>query len=297
MKSETVDAGGDREFVFRPRDFDRVRKLIHTRAGIALSDSKHDMVYSRLARRLRALGIDSFDTYPDGLESGGDGEEWQAFTNALTTNLTAFFREAHHFDELARLLQRQRPGERIVLWCSAASTGEEPYSMAITACETFGTLTPPVTILATDIDTQVLQTAENGVYPLERIEKLSEARKRKFFHKGTGAMSGHCRVRNELRDLIRYRPLNLLDSKWPMRGPFDAIFCRNVMIYFDKPTQRAILQRMVPLLAPEGLLFAGHSESFFHAADLVTSLGHTVYRRATAKPQPPHHKSGREATA
>lgn len=284
MSREAGEAGSEREFAFRRRDFERVRKLIHGRAGIALADSKHDMVYSRLARRLRALGIDSFDAYLDRLESANDGEEWQAFTNALTTNLTAFFREAHHFDELARLLQKSRGAERLVLWCAAASTGEEPYSMAITACETFGTLTPPVTILATDIDTQVLATAERGVYPLERIDKLSEARRRKFFHKGTGQMAGYCRVRDELRALIRYRPLNLLDGSWPMRGPFTAIFCRNVMIYFDKPTQRAVLQRMVPLLAPDGLLFAGHSESFFHAADLVSSLGRTVYRRAAPRP-------------
>lgn len=283
MRSNNETSSEAREFEFRPRDFERVRKLIHARAGIALAPGKHDMVYSRLSRRLRSLDLSTFEIYLDRLERENDAEEWQAFTNALTTNLTAFFREAHHFEQLAGLLKQQPRGEHITLWCSAASTGEEPYSMAITACEVFGTLTPPLTILATDIDTQVLATAERGVYPLERIEQLSDARKQRFFRKGQGAMLGQCRVRDELRAMIRYRPLNLLDTRWPMRGPFTAIFCRNVMIYFDKPTQRAILQRMVPLLAQDGLLFAGHSESFFHAADLVTSLGRTVYRRTVPR--------------
>src|SRR5262249_28100497 len=151
---------------------------------------------------------------------------------------------------------------RVLLWCAASSTGEEPYSMAITAAEAFGSLRPPVAILATDIDTSVLATAERGVYPLERVAALSAEQRRRYFRRGHGANDGYCRVADELRALIRFQPLNLLDARYPLRGPFSAIFCRNVMIYFDKPTQRAILARLAPLLAADGLLFAGHSESF-----------------------------------
>ena len=272
-----------RDFLFTARDFDRVRKLIYAKAGIALADSKEEMVYSRLARRLRVLKIDSFKTYLDHVESDSDPEEWQAFTNALTTNLTSFFREAHHFDALKKFLKARPSGQRLRIWCSAASTGEEPYSLAITACEAFDTLTPPVAILCTDIDTNVLATAERGVYPMDRIEKLSNEQKKRFFLKGKGGTEGQCRVVEPLRELLTFRQLNLLDAPYPMRGPFDAIFCRNVMIYFDKPTQLAILKRMVPLLDRDGMFFAGHSESFFHASDVIRSVGRTIYRRADSK--------------
>ena len=267
-----------RDFAFTARDFDRVRKLIYGKAGIALADSKEEMVYSRLARRLRALRMDSFKTYLDGLEAGGSDEEWQDFTNALTTNLTSFFRESHHFDALRDFLRTQPRDKRVRIWCSAASTGEEPYSLAITACEAYDSLTPPVAILATDIDTNVLATAERAVYPLDRIDKMSSERRKRFFLKGHGSTEGQCRVVEPLRQLLTFRQLNLLDARYPMKGPFDAIFCRNVMIYFDKPTQLAVLKRMIPLLAHDGLFFAGHSESFFHAADVITSIGRTIYR-------------------
>jgi chemotaxis protein methyltransferase CheR len=277
MSSETIE--GQREFDFSERDFRRVCSLIHSRAGIALADSKRDMVYSRLSRRLRALGMDSFSGYLDWLErEGEDADEWQNFVNALTTNLTSFFREEHHFEHLRQHLPTlARSGGKVRIWCSAASTGEEPYSIAITACEAFNTLTPPVEILATDIDTAVLATAERGVYPLERVERLSAERKRRFFQRGTGANAGKVRVNPALKSLISYAPLNLLDARYAISGPFAAIFCRNVMIYFDKPTQRAILARMKPLLDPAGFFYAGHSESFFHAADLFKNLGRTVY--------------------
>ena len=265
-------------FEFTPRDFARVRALIYKQAGISLGESKQEMVYSRLARRLRAKGLSTFEEYLDGLESGRDNEEWVAFTNALTTNLTSFFREAHHFPILAEHLLSRKAS--LSIWCSAASTGEEPYSIAMTACEAFGTLTPPVTIIATDIDTNVLETAANGVYPLERIDKMAQDRVKRFFQRGTGERSGLVRVRPELRQLVSFKPLNLLDDAWPVRGPFDAVFCRNVMIYFDKPTQYNILQKFVPLLARDGLMFAGHSESFHHAADLFKLRGKTVYELA-----------------
>ena len=270
-----------REFHFTQEDFDRVRKLIYDHAGISLAPIKRDMVYSRLARRLRALQLATFGEYLAHLEKG-DGKEWETFVNSLTTNLTSFFRESHHFDILAKHLAglSQRP---IRIWCSAASTGEEPYSLAITACEAFGSVAPPVTILASDIDTNVLATGERGVYPIERVEKLEAERLHRFFLKGTGHQAGQVRVRPELQKLITFTRVNLLDARWSLPGPFDVIFCRNVMIYFDKDTQYQILKKFVPLLREDGLLFAGHSESFLHASDLVRSLGRTVYERTDRK--------------
>lgn len=273
----------EREFEFTDADFERVRKLIYERAGIALAPIKRDMVYSRLVRRLRALNLPSFAQYLNHLEKGNAEQEWETFINSLTTNLTYFFREAHHFDVLSRHMaaSKQRPYR---IWCSAASTGEEPYSLAMTACETFNSLTPPVSIIASDIDTNVLDTARKGIYGADRVDKLSPARLQKFFLKGTGQKEGYARVRPELQALISYCRVNLLDARYAgVEGPFDALFCRNVMIYFDKPTQYAILKRFVPLLAREGLLFAGHSESFLHAADLFRSLGRTVYERTDAR--------------
>jgi chemotaxis protein methyltransferase CheR len=268
----------EREFDFTAADFERVRTLIYKQAGITLAPIKQDMVYSRLARRLRALGYTTFEQYLKHLESN-DEEEWETFVNSLTTNLTSFFREAHHFEILTRHLRtlKRRP---IRIWCSAASTGEEPYTLAMTACEAFDSLTPPVQIIASDIDTNVLATAEKGVYPMERVEKLSKERLRRFFFKGSGAQEGLVRVRPELQNLLSFTRINLLDARLPLQGQFDVLFCRNVMIYFDKPTQYAILQKFVPLLHEDGLLFAGHSESFLHAAKLFRPLGRTVYERA-----------------
>jgi chemotaxis protein methyltransferase CheR len=271
MSKDTV-----KEFEFNSRDFERVRGMIYKRAGIALADSKQEMVYSRLARRLRATGISSFVKYLDDLEAGRLGNEWESFTNALTTNLTSFFREAHHFPLLAEHVKKHR-GEQLNIWCSASSTGEEPYSIAMTVCEAFNSLTPPVHIIATDIDTNVLATAANGVYPIDRIDKLTAEQQRKFFLKGKGDKAGMVRARPELRQLITYRQLNLLDEKWDIRGPFDVIFCRNVMIYFDKATQRKILARFVPLMKPDALLFAGHSENFLYVSDALKLRGKTVY--------------------
>ncbi len=271
-----VGARPDREFVFTDGDFERVRKLIYEHAGIFLAPIKRDMVYSRLVRRLRTLGLRSFAEYLVLLERGDD-KEWEVFVNSLTTNLTYFFREAHHFEILAAHM-RKIPRRPYRIWCSAASTGEEPYSLAMTACEAFGSLTPPVEIYASDIDTNVLKAAEAGVYGMDRLEKLAETRMQKFFLKGTGSKEGYARVRPELQRLITYRRINLLDARYPLDGTFDALFCRNVMIYFDKKTQYSILQKFKPLMQPDGLLFAGHSESFLHAADLFHSMGRTVYQ-------------------
>ncbi|HEX8979626.1 MAG TPA: CheR family methyltransferase [Parasulfuritortus sp.] len=273
----------DREFLFAQRDFEEVRKMIYDHAGIALTEAKEDMVYSRLARRLRATGIKTFREYLDYLKAGHD-DEWEAFVNSLTTNLTDFFRENHHFTILRDFL-RNRPSRPIVLWSSASSTGEEPYSMAMTAVETFGGFNAPVKIIASDLDTNVLKKCNEGVYPIERLNKLSAEQQQRFFLKGTGERAGMAKVRPELRAMVEFFQLNLLAPNWPIRQPLDAIFCRNVMIYFDKPTQHKILARMKPLLKTDGLLFMGHSEALYHAADLFRLRGQTVYEHAEAPQQ------------
>lgn len=283
-KSET-----EKEFIFNIKDFDRVRDLIYKKAGISLADSKQEMVYSRLARRLRATGLTSFTVYLDSLEKESEGLEWEAFTNALTTNLTSFFREEHHFPILAEHVKNRK--DTINVWCSASSTGEEPYSIAMTLCEAFGTLKPPVHIIATDIDTNVLATASKGVYNIDRLDKMSQDRISRFFLRGKGAQEGMVRVRPELRDLISFRQLNLLENNWSLNGPFDVIFCRNVMIYFDKPTQGNILKKFLPLMKQDGLLFAGHSENFLYVSDDFKLRGKTVYELASL-----HAKHGRSTS-
>ena len=268
-----------REFHFTTQDFQLVRKMIYDHAGIALNDSKQELVYSRLARRLRATGIKTFGEYLKRLERN-DEQEWEAFANSLTTNLTSFFREPHHFSLLAEQLNHIGTARPIVLWCSACSTGEEAYSMAMTAIDAFNSFTPPVTIIATDLDTDVLESARKGVYALERVEKMDPERVKRFFFKGTGGQEGYVRVRPELQNMITFRKLNLLDVTWPIRDKLDAIFCRNVMIYFDKATQLAILKKMGPLLRRDGLLYAGHSENFYHADAYFKLRSKTVYELA-----------------
>ena len=269
-----------REFAYTQGDFDRVRRLIHARVGISLNESKHNMVYNRLTRRLRALRYASFGEYLALLEDP-QHSEWQHFVNALTTNLSHFFREEYHFPILVSHV-RSLGRSPVRIWSAAASTGEEPYSIAIALCEAYGATSPPASILATDIDTAVLEGAQRAVYAMERVEQLAPERLKRFFLRGTGANAGYARVRPEVAKLVEFRRLNLTEPRWDLaemrHGPFDAVFCRNVMIYFDKPTQYQVLQRIAGALAPDGLLFAGHSESFLHAADLFRSVGKTVYR-------------------
>ena len=237
------------------------------------------MVYSRLARRLRSLRLRSFADYFSYLEQ--HEEEWQQFINALTTNLTAFFRENHHFEMLAAHVRKHAHERRpLRIWCSASSTGEEPYSLAMTMIEALGSFAPAVEIIASDIDTGVLTIARTGIYPEDRIEQLEPARKKSFFLRGKGAQRGKVRVRPELQALVEFRQINLLDGNWGIEPGLDVIFCRNVMIYFDKATQNKILERMVHLLRPDGLFFAGHSESFVQATHLVKLIERTVYRPA-----------------
>lgn len=266
-----------REFEFTDADFERVRKLIYAHAGITLSPIKRDMVYSRLARRLRATGKANFSDYL-ALVDRGSGTEWESFVNALTTNLTSFFREPHHFPILAAYLKKNQ-GRPIKIWCSAASTGEEPYSIAMTVVEALGGFNVPVSIIASDLDTNVLAVARAGAYAADRLSKVSKEQINRFFLPPKTENDERYVVCPELRRMITFEPINLLTPNWPLRGPLDVIFCRNVMIYFDKQTQYKVLSRFSPLLQPDGLLFSGHSESFLHAADLFRSLGKTVYAK------------------
>jgi len=238
---------------------------------------KQSMVYSRLARRLRACNQTRFSSYLDMLESNPVSPEWEQFTNSLTTNLTSFYREAHHFEILKKQLQSLSRNARIELWCSAASTGEEPYTIAITAMEAFQSMSPPVRILATDIDTKVLEHARQGVYRMDQVEKIPPEILKKYFLKGKGESEGLIRVRPEVQALITFRKLNLMEAAWTIRPGFDAVFCRNVMIYFEKDVQLQILKRFAPLMNPGGLLYAGHSENFAMARDYFTLRGKTVY--------------------
>ncbi|MFZ4831954.1 protein-glutamate O-methyltransferase CheR [Rouxiella sp. Mn2063] len=255
--------------------FRRISELIYQRAGIVLAAHKREMVYNRLVRRLRILGMDDFGQYMALLEHDPNSAEWQAFINALTTNLTAFFREAHHFPILAEHA-RSRPNNYKV-WSTAASTGEEPYSIAMTLSEALGPRVSSCQIQASDIDTQVLEKAVAGVYRQEELRTLSAQQMQKFFLKGTGPHQGLVRVRPELAQMVVFQQINLLAAQWQLNGPFDAIFCRNVMIYFDKETQEKILRRFVPLLKPGGLMFAGHSENFSQINRDFYLRGQTVY--------------------
>jgi len=275
----TATEAVDHEFSFSRADFDRVRQLIYQHAGISLHDGKHAMVYSRLSRRLRDTGHRSFAEYLQWLEqaSGPQGEqEWQEFVNCLTTNLTSFFREEHHFHCLADDLKAVNT-KPVRIWCCAASTGEEPYSIAMTCAESLGT-GAQVQIVASDIDTNVLNTARRGVYSAD-ARGLSPARLKNFFMRGTGANDGRIRVKPELARCIEFRTLNLMHTQWSLGDPFHMVFCRNVMIYFDAPTQRKVLERIHKVMRPHGLLFVGHSENFTESKDLFRLRGKTIYER------------------
>ncbi|MBV8604323.1 MAG: chemotaxis protein CheR [Pelomonas sp.] len=269
----------DHEFSFSRSDFDRVRGLIYRHAGISLHDGKHAMVYSRLSRRLRETGHQAFSQYLDWLEalSGPQGtHEWQEFVNSLTTNLTSFFREEHHFHSLADDL-KPHAGKPVRIWCCAASTGEEPYSIAMTCHESLGP-SANIQLTCSDIDTNVLNTARRGVYNLES-RGLSQQRLKQFFDRGTGANAGKIRVKRELQRGIEFRTLNLMDNNWQLGEPFQMVFCRNVMIYFDAPTQRKVLERIHRVMRPQGLLYVGHSENFTESRDLFRLRGKTIYER------------------
>jgi chemotaxis protein methyltransferase CheR len=264
-----------REFLWSDADFSRIKSLIYKKAGISLHDGKHAMVYSRVSRRLRDTGHASFKTYLDWLEQH-DGAEWQEFINALTTNLTAFFREQHHFTILDEMLRADR-NRNWRIWCSAASTGEEPYSIAMTATEALG---PRGTfhIDNSDIDTKVLATAARGVYKADGVKGLSAEQMQRFFMRGKGDNAGLMRVKPELQKHMAFQTVNLIQDL-PFRDPFDVVFCRNVMIYFDAATQRQVLERIHRVMKPGGMLFVGHAENFSDARNLFALRGKTVYER------------------
>ncbi len=268
-------AASGAELSLTQAEFERVRRMIRERAGIALQDSKQSMVQGRLSRVLREHGLPGYTELLDRVERG-DAVLWQPFVNALTTNLTSFFREAYHFPLLAEFLGRQRGPVRI--WCAAASTGEEPWSIAMTALETLGP-SAQVSILASDIDTDVLKTARAGIYPISADRGLDEARRRRWFLKGRGPNAGLMRVRPELAQRVEFAQFNLVHDALRFPQPFDVVFCRNVMIYFDAPTQRAVLARLHAAMRPGALLFAGHSENFTAQGDLFALRGKTVYER------------------
>ncbi len=266
-----------REFIWTDADFERVQKLIYQRAGINLHDGKHAMVYSRLSRRLRDTGHNSFKEYLGWLENH-DGPEWQEFVNALTTNLTAFFREQHHFEIFATLLKSKPAGVPWRVWCNAASTGEEPYSIVMTALESLGA-NASFKLMASDIDSKVLASASQGIYRLDNLKGLSPERMQRFFLRGKDSNSGLVRAKPEMRRFIDFLSVNLIRDDWPFREPFDVVFCRNVMIYFDAPTQRGVLERIHRVMKPGGMLFVGHAENFSESRDLFTLRGKTVYER------------------
>ena len=267
-----------REFEFTHDDFDTIRKMIYKHAGISIAPTKKELVYTRIRKRVREHRLTSFAAYLDYLKENGG--ELQAFINSLTTNFTSFFREREHFDILRNFVAEKKRSS-LRLWCAASSTGEEPYTIAITLAEAFGTLRPNVTLLATDIDTDVLAKAQHGVYPHKNVETLEESLKKRYFLRGKGTNAGYVRVIPELRDLIAYRQINLLHERWDIDQEYDVIFCRNVMFYFDKPTQHALLEKLRKHIHPEGLLFTGHSENYFGEHSLFRPVGHSVYRPAT----------------
>lgn len=279
-----VRAGTDyhRQFVFTPEDFEGLRRLVKEQAGINLSPAKEDMVYARLARRLRATGVSAFADYFTLVNQ--DHDELVNLINAITTNLTAFFREPHHFDHLQQvvipqLVLKKGRERRLRIWSAGCSSGEEPYSLAMAVLDA---LPQPerwdIKILASDLDSSMVEKAAGGVYGLERLKEVDEARFKRWVQRGSGPSEGRVRMRQELRSLIAFRQLNLMDP-WPMQHRFDIIFCRNVVIYFDKPTQRRLFDRYANQLDDGGWLYIGHSESLYGVSNRFCSLGKTIYQK------------------
>lgn len=273
------------EFLFTDEDFHALRALVRELTGITLSDSKRDLLYGRLSRRLRQLGMGSFADYRALLAADPRGAEVGEFTNAITTNLTSFFRERHHFDYLREHLLLPRVADtgasrRIRIWCTAASTGEEPWSIAMTVAEAIPDWQRwDIRILATDIDTQVLAQCEAATYRSDRVGSLPQGLLERHFEAVPSGTGMQYRICAALRRMVVFRQLNLVQP-FPMKGPLDAVFCRNVIIYFDKDTQRDLFARIAPLQRPGDLLFLGHSESLFRVSDAYTLIGKSSYRRA-----------------
>jgi chemotaxis protein methyltransferase CheR len=268
---------GDSEFAF-------LSEFVYKHCGIVLGEHKRQLVQGRLLRRLRALDLEGFDAYVDLLRTDPDSELGE-LASAISTNVTSFFREMHHYDLLVeqllpRWLEEKKNGGRLRIWSAGCSTGEEPYALAMVLAEALERTGSKVDarILATDLSPQALGAARAGTYPLERMGGISDARRARWFLRGEGAYEGLACVHPRLRELVTIQPLNLL-KEWPMRGPFDAIFCRNVVIYFDKPTKQRLFERYAGLLEQGGYLFLGHSESMYGLSDSFELVGRTVYRK------------------
>ncbi|WP_372767485.1 protein-glutamate O-methyltransferase CheR [Pseudoalteromonas sp.] len=269
-----------KEFQLTDGEFELIAKMVYDACGIVLGNHKREMVYSRLARRIRLLSLSSFAQYIDYLEEHKQ-QEFSHFINAITTNLTSFFREPYHFDFLRetlipQILEQNSTTKRVRIWSAGCSTGEEPYSIAMTIADRF----PPswdVKILATDLDSNVLAKASTGEYAENSITGLDESLKKRFFLRNK--QTGLFKIRPELKRRIYFKRLNLLQD-WPMKGPFDVIFCRNVVIYFDQPTKESLFQRYAEKLCLEGHLFLGHSESMHKSQTQFVALGKTMYRKA-----------------
>jgi chemotaxis protein methyltransferase CheR len=270
------------EFELTDSEFDRLRAVVLELTGIALADSKRELLYSRLARRLRKLKMTSFTDYCSMIEAGYS-DELQELTNAITTNLTSFFRESYHFEQLAtevlpQIEQERSTVRRMRFWSAGCSTGEEPYSLAMVLRESLAHLTSwDIRLLATDIDSKVIEVAAAGAYETERLTGLSDSRTSRWFTR-SATKPAYSVISDELKSLITFKQLNLFDA-WPMQGAFDVIFCRNVVIYFDKETQRRLFDRLADLQAPGGWLFIGHSENLFNVTNRYKPVGRTVYRR------------------
>ncbi|MGI9213614.1 MAG: CheR family methyltransferase [Methylococcaceae bacterium] len=272
-----------REFEFTWDDFNHLRTLSYEHSGIKVPDDKFDMFYCRLAKRIRLLKLPNFKAYCHYLRHHHDSE-FTEFINSITTNLTSFFRENHHFDYLTQQIipeikRRKNQNNRIRIWSAGCSTGEEPYSIAITLLE--NGIHPGawnVKILATDLDTQVLAKASSGIYTQDRLEGIDKDRIKRWFQKNRSSPVGQVRVKSELASFITFRQLNLINT-WRLSGPFDVIFCRNVLIYFDHATKASIINRFADLILPDQHLIIGHSESLHNICDRFTGLGNTIYRR------------------
>lgn len=269
-----------REFFMSEDSFRQVSELAYKYTGIVLGDHKKDMVYGRLARRMRALGLNDMKDYCPLIEEHAN-EEVSKFINAITTNLTSFFREEHHFDFLSdtfcQELLKNNGSTKIRGWSAACSTGEEPYSIAISLLEKLGGSRWDCKILATDLDSKVLDHAQQGVYDIDRINTMTAERKKKWFLSDRNHPD-IVKVKPSLQEVVRFKRLNLLE-RWPMKGPFDFIFCRNVFIYFDQATQQKILNGFAEKLRPGGYLFIGHSENLHESSRYFDSLGKTIYQR------------------
>lgn len=270
----------DKEFKFTKEDFNYLRNVVKKETGIISDEGKYTMYYSRLARRVRKLGLNDFTQYRDYLNKNLKTESVE-LVNAVTTNLTAFFREEHHFDFLKNdlIAQKKKSQDKsLKIWSAACSTGEEAYSIAIAIREAITDYQNwDIKILATDIDSHVLATARKGVYKTERVNGLSNQRIKNFMKKGTGNNKGFIRMNEDVREMIQFNQLNLLKS-WPIKQKFDAIFCRNVVIYFDKETKVDLVNRFANQLKNKAYLLMGHSESLFNISERFDLMGKSIYR-------------------